>query len=334
MRARTVPLKGPKWENLSKWAKPVCSAYAAPSESPAIARCSRSASVRYRPSIVGMRSCVTISPKVGETVMTTGREGSGGVRGGPAPVSPSGTSLTSLEIHALFWNVDAARLPAHAVKGLAPRVVSLCAIDHQRVIVKPRNLRRNRHAPDPILTARHLVPLSYYSCTATLRASGARNRNVTRRSEWTRGYSAPGTLDAAGLESAAGCAQHSAQAGTNPPNNTALLICSPRWWRTPNLLCHLVFQVLPVQIAHPPPQSLSGHRPGVGELQIGPPGGVELRPTRQAATVGIAGLGEVGPVRLHCGRHLLIDGVVLRGICRATQSSKYVRDLWVARQIP
>jgi len=58
---------------------------------------SRSASVRYRPSILGMRSCVTISPKVGETVMTTGREGSGGVRGGAGARAPGfNTELFSM----------------------------------------------------------------------------------------------------------------------------------------------------------------------------------------------------------------------------------------------
>src|SRR5207253_459353 len=59
----------------------------------------------------------------------------------------------------------------------------------------------------------------------------------------------------------------------------------------------------------------------------GAAGRVELRPPRQTAAVGIAGLREIGPVGLHGRRDLLIDSVVLRGVGRAAQASKYVWHL-------
>src|SRR5258706_16232913 len=63
-------------------------------------------------------------------------------------------------------------------------------------------------------------------------------------------------------------------------------------------LLHLPVQVLHVQIANLLTQCRFRDRNGVGELEVAPRTGVELRPAGQAAAIGIAGLCKVGPIGL------------------------------------
>src|SRR5690242_7130038 len=72
------------------------------------------------------------------------------------------------------------------------------------------------------------------------------------------------------------------------------------------LAAQLVIQIFDIQVANGSAQRLSCDRSVVGEFQKTARGGVKLRPLRQARSVGIAGLGKVGPVSLHVARNLAV----------------------------
>src|ERR1035438_8199855 len=75
-------------------------------------------------------------------------------------------------------------------------------------------------------------------------------------------------------------------------------------------LLTLPLLVLHKQVADLPSQTFFGRRPGIGEVHICARGCIEPRPLHELSAVGIAGLGEVGPVFLHLRRVLLIRVVV------------------------